>query len=347
MMQRVVEANRKKIYTPFFAPSISGVALQRMPRLFPYLIESIKRTNFPALMFSIYDLMSDVNLLKWSKSIFDKGSSVHRSFNLHPDTIVFLDSGGFEASSYGRLESWNDPLHVYASQNLAKGDVWIILDQPTHRNLNKKENDQRIKRTIEFARLVSNVHSADIPLVACAHGYDRKSLFNCVEELLKLNKIAGIAIPAKREPFNESAVGKMESIFGIKEIIQNKNPRVFLHLLGCGSLRKWPLYALCGADSMDATNWLAYVAHPIELTWKKYSIPIKLKCTCWECKKHPQMTLDQVCSQGPVHRLSHNLSFAQALVEQIQQSIQEETLQQLAQKYEPRTYARLNAHLHF
>ena len=346
-MQRSVKINRKKIQTPFFVPSISGVTLRRMPNLSPHMIESIKRTNFNSLMFSIYDLRFDNNLIRWSKLIFQEGYSIHRSLNLTDNIIIFLDSGGFEAGRYGELETWDDPLEVYSSQLLAKGDAWVILDKPTNSKLDKEENVKRIEKTIEFARQVSEIHRGDIALVACAHGYDKKSLLRCVAELMKFDKISGIAIPAKREPFHEGPIGRYESIIRAKKMLQATKPNMFLHLLGCGSLRKWPLYALCGADSFDATDWLVHLAHPTELTWKGYSVPVRIMCTCEECRKHPEMALDQVCNCGPIFRLCHNLWIAKNLIEKIRENIQEGTIQQLAQRYQPKEYERLNARVKF
>jgi len=346
-MQRSVEINRKKIQTPFFVPSISGVTLSRIPDLSPHMIESIKRTNFNSLMFSIYDLRFDVNLIQWSKLIFQEGYSIHRSLNLSDEAVIFLDSGGFEAGRYGELETWDDPLEVYSSQLLVKGDAWVILDKPTNPKLDKEENVKRIEKTIEFARQVSEIHSGDITLIACAHGYDKKSLLHCVAELLKFDKISGIAIPARREPFHEGPIGRYESIIRIKKMLQATRPNVFLHLLGCGSLRKWPLYALCGADSFDATDWLVHMAHPTELTWKRFSVPNQITCTCEECRKNAEMTLYQICNYSPLHRLCHNLWIAKNLVKKIQENIQEGIIQHLAQEYQPKEYARLNASIKF
>lgn len=346
MRLRKFAVNKKELRAPFFIPSISEVALRFMPRLVPYVIKALQASNSSSIMLSVYDLTLGNFIIDWARPIIEEQQTIHASLGIDSETIVFLDSGGYEAVSYTGTLPWNDPLDVYSFQKIANADVFVVLDDPTLPSLSEEENKVKVQRTINFAKEVSYVHDSKTPLMAVAHGYDQQSLISCVDELLKIDNIQCIAIPA-REPFSCPQVKRLETIAHVRDKIDSVNPEKVLHLLGCGKMYRWPLYVLCGADSIDATNWLGYIAQPQKWKWRKYGYVVDAKCKCEECQKHPGMNVDEVCKLGPIQRLCHNLNFTHRIMRKIRENLVEGRLHELAKRYEPKLYSKLEKTMRF
>jgi len=318
----------QKLKLPSFIPSITESAFD-LSRLLPYIINAIQVSKYSSIMLSVHDLLYGKLLPKYSRKMIDQGEDLRKCFNFAEDTIIFLDSGGLESvNRYGRLV-WEDPFEVYAFQKRANADVWVILDYPTQKEVGREENKKRIDQTVYFAIKINQIHDLPASLMAVAHGYDRVSLIKCVTELAKLEKAQVIAIPLWFEPFGSDIGGKLKTVLQIKKEIGKDK---FIHLLGCGSMRMWPLYVLCGANSMDATDWLAYTANPERLTWTRYPSRVKVRCNCRICKGK---IVDDICKQDPVSRLQHNLFFTEQVMDEIRERLYMGTLTEYIKKRTP------------
>ena len=329
-----------KLTTPAFIPSISEGIRLNLQKLMVYIIKAIQAFKNGSVMFSAYDLMLGKLLSSYGENIVRKKKSIHENFGFKSDTIVFLDSGGFESINLHGGLLWEDPLDIYAFQKIAKADVWVILDHPTQPKSSLEENKQRINQTIDFARMINRIHTLDTTLVAVAHGYNQESLINCAKELTKLENVGVIAIPV-REPFGTPIKTKLETIVKIREYINLTGSKKYLHLLGCGRMRLWPFYVLCGVNTFDATNWLAYKANPQNLSWDKHPKRVNARCTCEICIKYPEKTVEEVCQMGPVFRLRHNLFFVKQVMDEIRKRLKDGILHDYAKSLHPKLYLEL------
>ena len=329
-----------KLTRPAFIPSISeGIKLD-LTKLMPHVISAIQDLGHDSVMLSVYDLTYGELLSSYGKQVAEDRKSVKQSFGFKNDTTVFLDSGGLESIKlHGRL-LWNDPLDVYAFQEMAKADVWVILDHPTQPRVQVEENKRRIRETIEFARTINKIHDFSVPLAAVAHGHDQESLIECAKELARLEKVQIVAIPA-REPFGTSMETKLLTLFKIRAAINEIDQDKHIHILGSARMKLWPFYVLGGVSTIDATDWLAYKANPENLSWDRHPKIVNAFCDCKVCKRFPGKTVEEICSMGPVFRLQHNLALTKLITDRIRKQLTSGNLRDYARKFNPKLYTNL------
>jgi len=332
-----------QIKLPTFIPSISihSIKVLGLSKLLPYVIDAVRISKYNSIMLSVYDLLHEDLLLEYGRKILDQKKNIHQCFNFDKNTIVFLDSGSFESMrKEGCLRDTS--LDVYKFQKDAGADVWIILDYITEPNIGIEENKRRINQTINFAKEINQIHNLPISLMAVAHGYDQDSLIKCVKELAKLENVQIIAIPILAEPFGGDAMIKFKTVLQVRKEINQINPNKGLHLLACGKMRLWPLYVLCGANSMDATSWITNKADPQRLTWVQRSKrSVDVNCNCKICKRFPGNTVEEVCQMGPVFTLQHNLFFVEQVMDEIRKRLNKGTLDEYAERCAPRLYFKI------
>jgi tRNA-guanine family transglycosylase len=310
--------------------------------MFPHAIDAIRVSKYNSIMLSVHDLLYGKLLNKYGEEMMAQKEDIHKCFSFDKNTTTFLDGGGLEfVSLYGQLIRdgiRDDPSYVYAFQKMIGADVWIILDYPTQKEAGIEENKKRINQTLDFAREINQIHNLPVSLMAVAHGYNQDSLVTCAKELAKLEKIQIIALPIKAEPFDSDDEDKFKTVQRIRnEIGQDK----FIHLLGCGSMKKWPVYVLCGANSMDATNWLGSKANPRSMTWSKQDYKVGVSCNCNICRGE---IVDDVCNRGHVFRLQHNLYFTEQVMNEIRDRFYAGTLIEYIKGWTPE-YSTLVKHL--
>lgn len=333
-MLRTILLRGRPLRTPAFVPSISSATTPHSePMIVEKIIDSLRSTQVPSLMVSVYDLVQSSGIFhKYAKDCFNSGQSMRKALGLANGTVIFLDSGAYELQHFEAME-WYDPLDVYAVQRMLKGDVFVILDYPTNSALSSADNQKRIEKTIDSARQIANWHTGAVSLMAIAHGYDEESLVECAGKLAQIDEIDIIGV-SSREPLGQPLVMRLAALLRLRETIVKRSSELALHLLAAGDITLWPIYSLLGVDLFDSTNWIDRVATPFQPQWTPLTdLKEDELCTCATCKQFPDKSLHQVIASDPYNRLTHNLNIVFEVMTKIRKAIRDGKGYELAFEY--------------
>jgi hypothetical protein len=253
-----VLAKQRKIFhggqeigrTPMLVPSFSSKGVQQLGNAIKLMEEFI---TGPVLI-SSYDL------------IYGKGSEKIKLPITFPE-LVFLDSGGYEASKdheelepyYGKIKPkpWNKNLHKKAidqwkSACSAMPTVLTTFDHP------KKELtvDQQIKE----AKLLFEKNPEFITEILLKPEQRGDGQFVEKNKILaKINEIGEFdVIGFAEKELGRSILDRMVNLAIIRRALTNAGIEKPIHLFGNLDSITTPLYFMSGADIFDGLTWLRY-----------------------------------------------------------------------------------------
>ena len=239
---------------------LNGVEIERTPLLVP----SFSSKGFP-----------DVHKIIESCSELIEGVTLVSAYDLHYDKVrppfdfpklIFLDSGGYEASKDAELsdlgdrdhhpKEWTQEMHerVLAKWQPSVPSVLISYDHP--------------KARVEFTRQIERAH-------AMAPGrteFLRELLLKPekesqtrlhVDELLRhVHHLADFDIIGVTEKeIGNSLVDRMKNIAKLRRALNAAGIDVPIHVFGSLDTISTPMYFLAGADIFDGLTWLRFAFH--------------------------------------------------------------------------------------
>ena len=241
-----------------------------------------------------------------------KHSSIHDILEF--DGIVMIDSGGFQFQRHPEIEVDIDD--IIRVQKDAKAEVIAILDHPLDLSSGKKENEERLKTTLENTEYYLDKIDKE-KLLPVIHGYSPKRITRFIQDLKNIwgsnIEKAGIGslVPIMKsyhrvneELLIKPYVSSRKYLVDLVLAARRELPETFLHVFGVGaSITSMYIFFTLGIDSVDSVAWRLQaaggkIALPrigtrklrksmkswartlTEEEWKEYG------CKCPVCTKH-------------------------------------------------------------
>ena len=298
-----VETNRKKFTTPFFFASISSIKTNfKVEQYF----EIIQKCGYPSFLISSYDVYHSE---KKSQILSDVTSATKSN------SISLLDSGHYEAY-------WNhDPNWTYNDYESVVSNISVDFCFSFDIFWNKgKAIETHIEETIRSIAISSGLLKSGetIPLLHLP----TSELLDTIPEIVRTCNPKIIGIPERE--LGASLFERASNVKKIRELLDSTNQTVLLHLLGTGNPISILIYSVCGADLFDGLEWCQTVVNPQTGHLFHFAQKELLNCDCEYCRSDVLY---------PLQTLGHNLRFMHFFMNSLQQSMKENTLQPLMEKY--------------
>jgi hypothetical protein len=248
--------------------TLNGTHLERTPLLVP----SFSSKGFPDVNKIVQyssELITDVALV----SAYD----IHYKLVTDPFTfpsIVFLDSGGYEASKdqelsdIGNLDHlpkpWTREMHEaqLAAWNSTSPCVFISFDSPKER--------LPIKEQIERARSMAPGLSGflrEILLKPETPDQVRLHMDKIITQVHALAEFDVIGVTEKE--VGHSLTDRMKNVAKLRKALSSAGLETPIHVFGSLDTITTPLYFLAGADIFDGLTWLRYAYHEGNTIYKQ------------------------------------------------------------------------------
>ena len=304
-----LESDGKEIRTPFFFPAISSIKTNfKVTEYF----DLIKRTGYPGLLISAYDIYNAESKEQLIKDISEISED---------SKFVLIDSGNYERY-WNKDKNWNPKRYDSILKNI-KTDMCFSYDVSWTKDKKVKIHiDETVKSTAITAG--SSIQGEVIPII---HGIPEnfpiiiKGVIKGIEP-----QIIGIT---ERE-LGASLLERAKTLKKIRDETNSIRNDVVIHLLGAGNPASILVYALCGANTFDALEWCKNVVNPENGHLYHFIQKDFIKCNCEACKI-PDIPY-------PISTMTHNLLFYKKFVQEVRESIQSKKTEDILTKYLPKHF---------
>jgi len=245
--------------------------------------EEVARTPLLVPSFSSKGFADVAEIVRYGSTLIDSATLVsaydlHYGFIEPPFTfadLLFLDSGGYEASKdadlsdYGEREhvqrDWNQEMHeaqLRAWKPEATPSVIISYDHPKER-LKIKDQIARAKgmapgRTDVMREFLIKPETVGQSLI------QMKTLLKSVEELSDFDVIG-----VTEKEIGNSVLSRMQNIARLRRALDKEGINLPIHVFGSLDTVTTPLYFLAGADIFDGLTWLRFAFHEGQTLYKQ------------------------------------------------------------------------------
>jgi hypothetical protein len=239
--------------TPLLVPSFSSKGFPDVDKIIKYSSEIIEGP----MLISAYDLH-----YKKIQSPFDFAS------------LIFLDSGGYEAAKEAELSDFGDKAHVpkpwtqaMHETQLAKWKpsvptVLISYDHPKERVPIKKQ----IRRAKDMAQNRSGL-LREILLKPETSGQTLLQMDSILRNTPALGEFDVIGVTEKE--IGNSIIRRMQNIAKLRRALDGAGFETPIHIFGSLDTVTTPLYFLAGADIFDGLTWLRFAFHDGQTIYKQ------------------------------------------------------------------------------
>jgi queuine/archaeosine tRNA-ribosyltransferase len=304
-----VSINHKKISTPIFFPSISSYGL-KIPIEFTSNI--IQITSFPRVLISSYDLIKDFTQPERNFSFI---------YGYMNNNILFIDSGCYESINL-KDNSWNFDtyINVVKSKSFDIYTTYDVYPKPT------QSSSIHITNTLDIINK-SKINDDTKLMMPILHENSQENLLILLKAILSSSdKINAIAFSEKDLGFNILTI--LDTISKIKQILNDYDKKILLHILGCGDPKSIILYTYFGADSFDSRDWAKRAMNPDSLLTYQMSQLDIFDCKCNACSTKNLNEVDKL--------LLHNLLFYESFMSELRDWIIKDSLvEQLTNFFKP------------
>lgn len=226
-----LDFGEKVLTTPTYFPAISSVEKNKH---FTELVNLIIKTSYPQMLISLYDYHYYFN---------SKLTSSINKYNIKH--FLFVDSGGYE-SFWNNSKKWNYKLYEKTVKKI-KSDFHTSYDEEN--DINKKL-EKTFDDIIDGGSLVPS--SQYIPIF---HAKNSKSLLKTIKTFLAEYPFAINFLAVREKELGSTILERAKTVYNIRKLIESIGGNQVLHVLGAGHPTSISLYAYCGADSFDSTDW--------------------------------------------------------------------------------------------
>jgi hypothetical protein len=274
-LRRSIKVNGVEVErTPLLIPSFSSKGFPDVKKIIGYCSELI---DGPALV-SAYDLHY---------------KKIDPPFNFA--SLIFLDSGGYEASKETELSDFGSPGHTPQPWDQAKQEaeltrwnasvpsIFISYDHPKER----LPIVDQITRAKGMAAGRSDF-GREILLKPETAGQTLLKIENVIEHVHALSPFDVIGVTEKE--IGNSILDRMHNIAKLRRALSGVGLQTPLHIFGSLDTVTTPLYFLAGADIFDGLTWLRYAYLNGQTIYKhnfgalKFGIGVKshlVDARCW------------------------------------------------------------------
>jgi len=231
--------------TPLLVPSFSSKGFSEIDKIIEYCTELI----YDVTLVSAYDLHY---------------GKIKPPFNFA--SLIFLDSGGYEASKDAELSDFGDKEHVpkawkqefqeaqLANWNPGVPSVLISYDHPKER----LPLSAQIERAIAMAPGRTGV-LREILLKPEKEAQARLQIEPIVKDIRKLADFDVIGVTEKE--IGNSIMNRMQNIARLRVALDEAGLDKPIHVFGSLDTVTTPMYFLAGADIFDGLTWLRFAFH--------------------------------------------------------------------------------------
>lgn len=330
------------VHTPAFMPVGTVGSVKAM------FHQSLEEMGYELILGNTYHLY-----LRPGMEVIKNAGSLHKFTSWKSNYLT--DSGGFQVFSLASRRKISDegvrfsshidgsyhtftPEKVVEIQETLKSDIQMVLDVCTAPGISKREAEEALKTTINWARRAkkrweNRVEGYDGKLFSIVQGNFYKDLRKrSVEEIIDLDTpgiaIGGLSVGESKEEFKEF-------LAFTADLLPEKKPH---YVMGIGT----PDYILesveQGIDIFDcvyptriARNGTVFTANGlIALKNQKFQFddrPLDPLCQCSTCQRYSRSYLRHLFKAGeilgPMLASEHNLYFLANFMKEIRQSIRE------------------------
>jgi hypothetical protein len=248
----------------------------------PLLIPSFSSKGFP-----------DVNnIIKYSSELIE-GVTLISAYDIHYNKIeppfnfpslIFLDSGGYEASKDTDLsdlgdrehfpKAWTQEMHEaqLASWKPTVPSVLISYDHPRERI--------SIREQIERAKAMAPGRDGFLREILLKPETDTQALLRVSEVVKHVHGLAEFdAIGVTEKEIGKSIFDRMKNIAVLRRALDKAGLETPIHVFGSLDTVTTPMYFLAGADIFDGLTWLRFAFHEGQTIYKHNYGAIKLGVT--------------------------------------------------------------------
>jgi hypothetical protein len=252
--RRALRLNGKEIErTPLLVPSFSSKGFPEIRKIIEYSSEIIEGP----MLVSAYDLHYGM-----IETPFDFAS------------LLFLDSGGYEASKDAELSDfgdkdhiprcWSQEMHEAALANWKPSvpSVIISYDHPKAK--------LSIKEQVARAEAMAKSRSDVIREILLKPETEAQTLLQIDSVIANIHRLAGFdAIGVTEKEIGNSVFSRMQNIAKLRIALDKAGIDVPLHVFGSLDTVTTPLYFLAGADIFDGLTWLRFAFHQGQTLYKQ------------------------------------------------------------------------------
>lgn len=239
---------------------LNGVEIERTPLLVP----SFSSKGFP-----------DVHKIIETCSELIEGVTLVSAYDLHYSkvqppfdfpSLIFLDSGGYEASKDAELsdlgnrdhypKAWTQEMHegVLAKWRPSIPSVLISYDHPKER--------VRFAEQITRAQKMAPERADVLREVLLKPETESQTLLHVDDLLQHVHSLAGFDIIGVTEKeIGNSVLDRMKNIAKLRRALTAAGMDIPIHIFGSLDTISTPMYFLAGADIFDGLTWLRFAFH--------------------------------------------------------------------------------------
>lgn len=253
---RALVMNGKKLFAPSMILSVSSFETQIEPDATLNLLSTVSP---PAVLVSAYDLLRPKQETKTSRTK-PKISNIASIDRLRKSgTMVFLDSGNYEAMRY-KDSNWKlGKKRLWEAQSRVEVDLAFTHDSfPKETTLEKVNSQSRIDEIAsEYERDRSLVSCAVAPIVHAPRLSGSQYRYDLLPEIC-CGVVRAVNPPMIAVAERELGDGIMErvcTVAKIRKALRDEGATTFLHVLGTGNPITMAFLAMAGADFFDGLEW--------------------------------------------------------------------------------------------
>jgi hypothetical protein len=243
--------------------------------------EEIERTPLLIPSFSSKGFPDAQKIIEYSSEIID-GVTLVSAYDIYYGKItppfdfpslIFLDSGGYEAAKEAELSDFGDKEHVpkpwsqemheavLAKWQPAVPSVLISYDHPKER--------LSIKKQIARARAMAPGRNGFIRELLLKPETEAQMLLQLPSILQNIHGLADFdVIGFTEKEIGNSIFKRMENIARLRKALTKAGLDTPLHVFGSLDTVTTPLYFLAGADIFDGLTWLRFAFHDGQTVYK-------------------------------------------------------------------------------
>jgi hypothetical protein len=239
---------------------LNGVEIERTPLLVP----SFSSKGFPdvdKIIASCSELIEGVTLVSAYDLHYEK---IHPPFDF--PSLIFLDSGGYEASKDAELsdlgdkdhlpKEWTQEMHeeVLATWRPKVPSVLISYDHPKAR--------LAVVDQVERARAMAPGRTGFLRELLLKPETEQQKLLHVDSVIKHVHRFADFDIIGVTEKeIGNSLVDRMKNIAKLRRALTGAGIDIPIHVFGSLDTISTPMYFLAGADIFDGLTWLRFAFH--------------------------------------------------------------------------------------
>jgi hypothetical protein len=252
--RRALRLNGREVErTPLLVPSFSSKGFPDVREIIEYSSEIIEGP----MLVSAYDLH-----YKKIEPPFDFAS------------LLFLDSGGYEASKDAELSDFGDKEHVPKDWSQEMHEAVLAAWRPNVPSViisyDHPKSKLSVKDQIARAGAMASGRTDLMREILLKPETEAQTLLHVESIIANIHSLAGFeAIGVTEKEIGNSVLSRMQNIARLRLALDRVDIDVPIHVFGSLDTVTTPLYFLAGADIFDGLTWLRFAFYQGQTLYKQ------------------------------------------------------------------------------